>query len=102
MDINISTGMVNSVRDEREGQNIRKKIQWHQPGKKVESLSQSPSYINKSVDYLKQLRVKRQHDEASGTIKKRKVIGDQVLDKYLKDNTLTDMQKIEYIKMQAS
>lgn len=58
IDSQARTGGINSVRDPSEIKNLRKKLNWKQPGSKIESktesMSQSPSsYINKSVDYLK-------------------------------------------------
>lgn len=53
----------------------------------------------KSQDYLQGLRNKRADDEKKGI--KRKMIDDREWDKFLKDDTLNEYQRLEQIKMKA-
>lgn len=53
--------------------------------------------MSKTVDYLKDQRIKR---ELEGT-DKRKEIEEKIWDRYLKDQTLSEYQRLEQIKMRA-
>jgi len=55
--------------------------------------------VMKSQDYLRMQRVKREDDERHGI--KRKLIDDRVWEKYMKDENITDYEKLEEIKRRA-
>ena len=53
-------------------------------------------HVHKSVDYLKEFRIKR---EQEGALHRRK--NEDYVDKYLKDPTLNEYQKLDMIKRKA-
>ena len=75
--------------DSSHSPNKKKKINWGIKKK----VSTSPVYNSNNVDYLKDQRVKR---ELEGY--RPKIIDEKVWDKYLKDQTLSEYQRLEEIR----
>lgn len=76
----------------------KKKLNWGSKKK----VSTSPAYHSnnleaiKSVDYLKDQRIKR---EVEGY--RPKIIDEKLWDKYLKDQTMTEYQRLDEIRKRA-
>lgn len=93
-----------SVREDM--QQKRKPIIWHTKKEKNRGQSQSvvnPNEekpgVNKSVDYLKEIRLKRDQDERDGVVKRK--TNDEMLDKYLNDPNLNDYERLEIVRRKA-
>jgi hypothetical protein len=55
--------------------------------------------VLRSVDYLKELRIKREQDEKDGLVKYR--ITEKQFDKYFNDPKLNDYERVEMVKRKA-
>jgi len=57
------------------------------------------SEVGKSVDYLKELRMKREEEERAGG--RRRAVPDSVWEKYMSDKGMTEFEKVEAVKKRA-
>lgn len=105
----VNSGM-HSLREEGDINKPKKKINWKKLNINNPSIPPLPSYsqrqssdnsmVNKSVDYLKDLRNKREQDERDGVGRSHRN-GDFLLDKYLNDPTLSEVERLEIVKRRA-
>lgn len=96
---------LNSVREE--GEQKKKPVVWNKIKKEknrgqsqsVNNTSTENANVQKSVDYLKDLRFKREQDEKDGIVKKR--TNDAQIERCMNDPNLNDYERLEMVRRRA-